>query len=140
MFTRCVGKKNFAEKHIQTPKGASFPMNFGARCSNPEGQGLSKEVRYRMFGKTEANEGCAHAVAGKHGRSNLFFFECLQGLANAEYFAIRNLRKPDRAVEKENRGVSGRKEMFDVFVGCGSKGSLEKQRGGKLVLNVRGLR
>ncbi len=76
-----------------------------------------------MFGKTEANEGCAHAVAGKHGRSNLFFFECLQGLANAEYFAIRNLRKPDRAVAKENRGVSGRKEMFDVFVSCGSKGS-----------------
>jgi len=112
-------------------------MNLGVECSKPEGRALSKEVRYRMFGKTEANEGCAHAVAGKHGRSNLFFFECLQGFANAEYFAIRNLRKPDRAVEKENRGVSGRKEMFYIFVSCGSKGSLEKQRGGKLVLNVR---
>ena len=45
-----------------------------------------------------------------------------------------------RAVARENRGVSGRKEMFDVFVSCGSKGSSEKQRVGKLVLNVRGLR
>ena len=72
-----------------------------------------------MFGKTEANEGCAHAVAGKHGRSNLFFFECLQGFANAEYFAIRNLRKPDRAVAREvwkNREAESLFEVFDVLV------------------------
>ena len=79
MFTKCVGKKNFAEKHIQTPKGASFQTNFGARCLNPEGQALSKASRWGLFGKTEANEGCALAIVGKFERSTFF----LPALASA---------------------------------------------------------
>ena len=101
---KCVGKKNFAEKHIQSPKGRRFQKKFGLKCSKPEGQAFSKEVRCGLFGKTEATEGCAHAVVGRSKRST-FFFECLQGFANAEYPALRNLHSPKGASFQTNLGA-----------------------------------
>ncbi len=113
-------RQNLAVLTCSKPEGRSFQKKFGIECSERPTQ--TKDARTLSL----ANMG-----------AQTFFFECLQEIANAEHFAIKNLRKPDRAVAKENRGLSGRKEMFYIFVSCGSKGSLEKQRGGKLVLNVR---
>ena len=71
--------EHLALRNLHSPKGASFQMNFGARCSNPEGQALSKASRCGLFGKTEANEGCALAIVGKFERSTFF----LPALASA---------------------------------------------------------
>ena len=68
-----------AVRNLHSPKGASFQTNLGLGCSKPEGQGLSNESRWGLFGKTEANGACLLAIVGKFERSTFF----LQALASA---------------------------------------------------------
>jgi hypothetical protein len=72
------------------------------KSSPSEGQEVSGEHRFQLFGKTEASERYALAVAGKYERPKYFSSFCLQVLESAESSAIRNLHTPEGRRFQEN--------------------------------------
>jgi hypothetical protein len=66
----------------------------GKACSHAEGQEISGEHRFDLFGKTDASKRCALAVSGKYERPKHFFSFCLQVFESAEHLANRNLHPP----------------------------------------------
>jgi hypothetical protein len=72
------------------------------KSSHAEGQEVSGEDRFGMFGKTDASEEDALAVAGKFKRPNHFFSFYLQVVESAEYLAVRNLHTPKGRRFQEN--------------------------------------
>ena len=101
----------------------------GQASSKAEGQEVSEEDRFGMFGKTDASEGFALAVAGKSKRPKTFFLFCLQVFESAEHLAIKNLHPPkgrrfqediaficsERTVASEVWKIRKRKSLFDLF-------------------------
>ncbi len=72
------------------------------KSSHAEGQEVSGEHRFDLFGKTDASEGFALAVAGKSKRPKHFSSFCLQVFESAEHLAIRNLHTPKGRRFQEN--------------------------------------
>jgi hypothetical protein len=89
----------------------------GQASSLSEGQEVSEEYRFDLFGKTDASEEDALAVAGKSKRPNHFFSFCLQVLECAENSAIRNLHPP-----------KGRRFQEDIALICSERPAQAKFR------------
>ena len=108
----------------------------GQACSHAEGQEVSGEHRFDLFGKTDAIEGYALAVAGKFKHPKHFFSFCLQVLDSAENSAVRNLHMPkgrrfqeniaficsERTVASEVRKIRVAEVLFYLFCLFGKNG------------------
>jgi len=82
-----------------------------------------------LFGKTDASEGFALAVAGKYERPKHFFSFFLQVFESAEHLAVRDLHPPkgrrfseniasicsERTVASEVRKIRKAESLFCLF-------------------------
>ena len=94
------------------------------KSSQPEGQEVSGEDRFDLFGKTDASKGFALAVAGKYERPKHFFlFACkslkVQKIAQSEIFTCRRAggfrRTSLSFVRKEQLQVKFAKSEWQKF-------------------------
>ncbi len=101
----------------------------GQACLHSEGQEVSGEDRFDLFGKTDASEDVSRSLSlASLSAQNIFSF-CLQVLENVEYLAIRNLHSPkgrrfqenialicsERTVASEVRKIRMAEDLFCLF-------------------------
>jgi hypothetical protein len=101
MFTKCVGKKNFAGKDLHIPKGARFQEMFDFVCSRDA--------------KARGNTRPSLFTCRRAGRFRKKSVENVRGMRRQG--EIRG----QSCSNSEGQAVSG-KDRLKIFAGCGGKG------------------